>query len=230
MRSKPFRVRGADRRARTHPAHRLLRLALALVLCLPVVPTDAVAQDGEALLARLRDRFESIRTLRASFGQRSTSPLFEGSTEALEGTLYVQGEAYRLESGGRTLVNDGRTLWIYDAAERQVIVSDYEEDAYTFSITGFLYRFDERYRFDTVERRGDRWVIHLLPRDPDDFFRSVAVTMRDTDALVTEVRVTDANDVTMVFTLADLVENPELPDGVFRFDPPEGVEIVDLRN
>jgi chaperone LolA len=199
-------------------------------LCLLTVAPVASAQDGEALLARLRSRFESVRTFQAQFSQRTLSPIFEDGQDTILGTLYVRGEAYRLESGTRTLVNDGTTLWIYDAAESQVLVSDNVEDEYTFSITGFLYRFDERWTFDSVEKADGAWVLHLSPKNPDDFFRSVAVTMTDSDGTVTRVRVVDANDVTMIFTLDDLVENPPLADTVFRFDAPDGVEVVDLRS
>jgi len=204
-------------------------LPAVLLACLLAAPS-AQAQDGEALLARLRHRFESVKTFRADFSQRSESLLFDEGTDVLRGTLYVRGEAYRLESGTRTLVNDGTTLWIYDEAEQQVLVSDYVEDEYTFSITGFLYRFDERWRFDSVERSGADWLLHLAPLNPDDFFRAVAVTMRDSDSMVTRVQVLDANETTMIFTLDNLVENPDLDDPVFRFEAPDGVEVVDLRN
>lgn len=206
------------------------RLFASLLICLAAAAPSVSAQDGEALLGRLRARFEAVRTFRAEFSQRTYSPIFGDGEEVIRGTLFVRGESYRLESGTRTLVNDSKTLWVYDAAEQQVLVSDYVEDEYTFSITGFLYRFDERWRFDTVERVDEGWLLHLLPRDSGDFFRSVAVTMRASDSMVIRVRVVDANEVTMVFTLDDLVENPPLDDSVFRFDAPDGVEVVDLRS
>ncbi len=206
------------------------RVLASLLLCLIAAAPAASAQDGEALLGRLRTRFESVRTFRAEFSQRTSSPIFDSGEEVIRGTLFVRGDRYRLESRTRTLVNDSKTLWVYDASEQQVLVSDYVEDEYTFSITGFLYRFDERWQFETVERADDGWLLHLLPRNPDDFFRSVAVSMRQSDSMVTSVRVVDANEVTMVFTLDDLVENPPLDDSVFRFDAPDGVEVVDLRS
>lgn len=204
------------------------RVTTFLLLLLLSVPT-ASAQDGEALLGRLRARFESVHAFRAEFSQRTFSPIFGDGEDTIRGTLFVRGDSYRLESGTRTLVNDSTTLWIYDAAEQQVLISDYVEDEYTFSITGFLYRFDERWKFDTVERADDGFLLHLLPRNPDDFFRSVSVTMRDSDSMVTRVEVIDANEVTMIFTLDHLVENPPLDNSVFRFDAPDGVEVVDLR-
>lgn len=184
----------------------------------------------ESVIDRVRARYEASSGIEARFEQVTT--LFDES-DRLTGRIWLQGEKYRLETGSRTVVADGETVWVFDRAENQVIVSDFVEDETTFSITGFLYRFDERWRVtgEAASTQGAERVriATVVPIDPDDWFSRVIVTVRERDAMVTRLEVVDASDVTMIFDLRNVVERP-LEPGLFRFSPEVGVEIVDLRS
>lgn len=200
-----------------------------IVLCsLRVVP--ALGQDGRDVLERLKARYEAVPGLVARFEQRTT---ILDDSEVMTGSIYLRGDSYRLETGTRTIVTDGQTVWVYDPSESQVVVSDYVEDETTFSITGLLSRFDERWRvagamagFESGERTQ---VVTLDPKDPDDYFTRVVIVVRDGDDMVRRIDVTDASDVTMTFVLSDVQERP-LDDDMFRFDAPDGIDVVDLRS
>lgn len=202
-------------------------MLVASVLC----GARAVPVRGqESVIDRVRARYEASSGIEARFEQVTT--LFDES-DRLTGRIWLQGEKYRLETGSRTVVADGETVWVFDRAENQVIVSDFVEDETTFSITGFLYRFDERWRVtgEAASTQGAERVriATVVPIDPDDWFSRVIVTVRERDAMVTRLEVVDASDVTMIFDLRDVVERP-LEPGLFRFSPEAGVEVVDLRS
>lgn len=182
------------------------------------------------MIDRVRARYEASSGIEARFEQVTT--LFDES-DRLTGRIWLQGEKYRLEAGTRTVVADGVTVWVFDRAENQVIISDFVEDETTFSITGFLYRFEERWKVTgeaASVQGGERVrIATVVPIDPDDWFSRVTVTVRERDALVTRLEVVDASDITMIFDLQGVVERP-LEPGLFRFTPEAGVEVVDLRS
>lgn len=206
----------------------LISRALAAFLLAAVAFAGQVqAQDGGAVLDRLRAKYESLDALRARFTQTVGG-------EVTEGTLVFRGDQYRIETGNQTLVTDGRTTWVYSKPEAQVLVNDYVEDETGFSPTEFFTRYPERY---DVAVRGSETIggtrhdiLALTPKNADAYIREVTLYVRSTDALPTRVRVTDGNGTQLTFDLRDVEVNPALSAEVFRFTPPSGVEVVDLRS
>jgi outer membrane lipoprotein carrier protein len=204
----------------------LVLAALSVLLLLQPAPTRAQTSD---IVERVLARYAEMETMQARFEQRMISNLFEDE-EVITGSLYMRGAAYRILTGTRTIVTDGETSWIHDAVENQVLVDYQIEDEFTFSVHQFLYAFDERFEVAGVVRTGNSWRVALSPRDPDDYFRSLELVVRDSDAIITEIQVDDANEVRLQIQLTDIRENPPLSDALFRFEIPPGVDVVDLRS
>lgn len=202
----------------------LLRLCLVLIVGFWLHPVQA--QTG--IVDRVLNRYAGMETMQARFRQVMTSQVFD-EPQTVSGSLYLKGAAYRILTGSRTIVTDGLSTWIFDPGENQVLIDDYLEDESTLSVHQILYRFNERFQVAGAVRTGESWRVALSPRDPDDYFRSVEFIVRDSDALITQIEVEDANDVHLSITLTDVRQNPPLDDALFRFDAPEGVEVVDLR-
>lgn len=201
------------------------RISSLVALAFVFASVAAVPVLGQSALDRVRERYERSAGLEARFEQADE----EGG---LRGTLWLQGERYRLETGTRTVVTDGKTVWVHDRNENRVVVSDLVEDETTFSIPGFLYRFDERWRVSgavsAVEEGQRVQIVTLIPVDPDDWFTGVTVAVRERDWTVLRIAVTDAAESTMTFRLRNVVER-SLDDSRFRLEIPRGVEVVDLR-
>lgn len=201
------------------------RISSLVALAFVFASVAAVPVLGQSALDRVRERYERSAGLEARFEQADE----EGG---LRGTLWLQGERYRLETGTRTVVTDGKTVWVHDRNENRVVVSDLVEDETTFSIPGFLYRFDERWRVSgavsAVEEGQRVQIVTLIPVDPDDWFTGVTVAVRERDWTVLRIAVTDAAESTMTFRLRNVVER-SLDDSRFRLEIPRGVEVVNLR-
>ncbi|MBO6576668.1 MAG: outer membrane lipoprotein carrier protein LolA [Rhodothermales bacterium] len=199
---------------------------LLLIVLLTGQPSSAQSTD---IVPRILERYAELETLQARFRQTMTSTLFEDETETITGSIFLRGDAYRVLTGSRTVVTDGVTSWIYDALENQVLIDNRLEDEFSFSVHQFLYDFDERFEVAGTVRDADIWRVALTPLDPDDYFRSVELIVRDRDAIITEMRIDDANEVNLHIRLSEITENPDLPASTFRFDIPEGADVVDLR-
>ncbi len=209
----------------------LYRLLPAL-LVLSVFSTGQVfAQDGAALLARLQQKYTQAGSLKADFTQTMTSTYGD---ESFSGTLLVSGSKYRVEAGPQQFVTDGKTTWLYNKTQNQVIVNTFVEDETTFSPTGFLTRYGSRYRVTrvvpTTVGGARHYTLTLVPRGDDEFFEEVTVTMRDRDTVITRLEVRDLNDTRMRYDLRNVQFNPVVAAAAFNFTAPRGAEVVDLRN
>ncbi len=191
---------------------------------------QARAQDGDALLRRLQNTYKGDIRLKADFTQKMTGAYGD---EQFAGTLVVQGNQYRVEAGPQLFVTDGRTTWLYNKTQNQVIINHFVEDETTFSPTGFFARYGSRYRVTRVvpmENGGQRfYALALAPRSDSEFFEHVEVTMRDRDNVVTRLALRDVNGTTIAYELRNLQFNPTVAAGAFQFTPPRGAEVVDLR-
>jgi outer membrane lipoprotein carrier protein len=162
-----------------------------------------------------------------------TSP-YSDLEESFAGTVVFQDDRYRVETGAQTFVTNGAITWIYLPTENQVLINDYVEDETAFSLNNFFLNYTERYDVsssEVAEYQGQtHFVLHLTPKSPDAFFSDVTLWMRDSDNLVTRLKVTDVNETTMTFELRDIELNPSLQADTFSFTPPDGAEVIDLRS
>ncbi len=190
------------------------------------------AQSPEEMLGRLKATYRDDVAIQADFNQHLTSPDGE-RLPGVEGTIVLLGDQYRVETDGQTFVTNGETTWILNRYENQVLVNDYIDDPSTFSLSNFLFAFDEHYEILETNLKyldGVRHqVLTLRPRAEESFFREVTLWMRDTDSVITRLRVLDVNEAELDFGLEHLEFDPRLAGDPFTFEPPEGVEIIDHR-
>lgn len=203
------------------------RALAALLLAAVAFAGQAEAQDGAALLERLRAKYDAIESLRARFTQTA-------GDDVTQGTLVLRGNQYRIEAASQTLVSDGRTTWAYSESQAQVLVNDYVEDETGFSPTEFFTHYPERHdvalRGSEILGGARHEVLALRPKSADAYLREITLYVRSADALPTRVSVVDGGGTRLTFDLHDIELNPALGEEDFRFRPPPGVEVVDLRS
>lgn len=203
------------------------RLFGLLALVAVLTAGQAFAQRGDDILDRLRERYESTDALRARFTQSI-------GDASMEGTLTLRGDAYRIEMSDQTLVTDGTTSWVYSKPDAQVLVNDVIPDETAFSPADFFTHYPDRFDVrvsgtETIDgARHDK--LTLTPKSSDAFLREVTLFVRSTDALPTRVLIVDGNGTRVAFDLRDVEVNPRIGADVFRFDPPAGTDVVDLRS
>lgn len=218
-----------------------LRLALIVFLGHLAAAPGAAQQSDSAppgaaqppdLATQVRARYGETTTFTAHFNQH-TSSAFLDSDERYAGRLLLQGNKYRVETGGQTIVSSGENLWIHNIAEHQVLLSSAEDESDDFSLVSFLNEFDSAYAVtelpDTTIQGERLRALYLAPTDPFATFQTVTMWMRPEDAAIVRLRVVDQSDVVMLFMLSDIAFPATLPDSTFYFDVPEGTELVDLR-
>ncbi len=80
---------------------------------------------AKAALEKMRKKYEAMKSLEADFTLVIEMP--EQPAETQKGNLIQQGDKYRLKLKDRTLVSDGKSVWLYIEKNKEVQINDVEE-------------------------------------------------------------------------------------------------------
>jgi len=188
-------------------------------------PACAVA-DGYERLDRF---FEKVTTFKASFIQ----VVLDENLLALEetsGLLWIARPGrfrWDYESvHGQSIVADGEVLWLYDVELEQVTRRAQEsaigQTPAVLLSGGQQYRKD--YNVTILGRQGAVNWISLVPKLSDGSFAEIQLGFEGETLRLIQL-LDELNQITRV-TLANVVENEPIPDSVFRFIPPTGVDVI----
>ena len=206
----------------------LVGLLSSLALQMP--PTDST----DAILLKASNAYQQLTALKSEFVQRIEIPALE-RTEEGRGIVYQRKPHYFLmkfeEPKGDIVVADGNWFWMYypSAHPDQVVRTAIDRSAEGANLGGqFVVNPTERYvpTYVKIENVGDRpaHLISLVPKF-DAPYTLVRVWVDARDYLVRKFEVHEENDTVRTLTLSNVAAGVDLPESLFQFSPPEGVEV-----
>lgn len=189
----------------------------------------------DELIDALQVKYDSVRNFSAAFKQTYAGGVLR-TTLVERGTVMIKKPGkmrWRYTSPEEKLfVSDGASLYSYLPIDRQVIVGAVPSGDSVSTPALFLAgRGDLSHDFsaaydDAAEAPPGAWAVELTPARSDvDYTRLTLVVDRESLS-VTQVRATDFQGAVSTFTFSDLKENQEMPDDLFAFTIPPGVEVI----
>jgi chaperone LolA len=204
---------------------------VAAVLVL-VAGAPAGADELRAALDRLQQRYDATRTMKADFRQVVESPSLAGTLESKGTVAFEKPNRMRWDYAApdpQLIIGDGATLWIYQPDLKQVIKAPLTRAFQSSTPVTFLAGLGslERDFEATLEKdEGKEWLLRLTPRQQDQGMGTLFLAVRKSDASVAEARITDAAGTTTRILFSDEKRNVDLKPELFRFVPPDGVDVV----
>jgi len=200
-----------------------------LALALGAAPAPAANAAAEALARRIEERQRNIQDLQGRFTQTYRSGVL-GRDVVERGTVSIKRPGrmrweYR-DPEAKTFVSDGKTFYFYVPADKQVIVRDQADSR---GVTAMLLsgRVEILNQFDVglEASPGAGARLRLSPRKPDGEVDRIYLDVDATDRIRT-IEILDPQGNRSRFDFQDLRENVGLPDRLFHFEVPRGVEVV----
>jgi outer membrane lipoprotein carrier protein len=201
-------------------------LGLAAVLAPGALPPASAA---EALARRVESRHRTLVDLTARFVQTYRSGAI-GREVVEKGSLSLKPPGRMLweyrDPEKKTFVSDGKRFYFYVPADRQVIVRD-QGDLRGIPALLLSGRGDILSQFEVALETGppDVQRLRLSPRKPDPEVEKVYVDV-DAGARIRAILVLDAQGNRSRFEFDQIKENVGLPDRLFDFQIPHGVEVI----
>ena len=187
-------------------------------------------------MAAIQARYEGVRDLEARFEQASRAVVLAtpGRPSASKGVVrFAKPGKMRWsyeEPEPSLVVSDGQTLWLFDPgrheAQRMPVGEGYFFGA---SIQFLLGRGDVLRDFEVTPQRCDDEIAELVlrPRRPESFERLELRADRKSGDLLRTTVVDLLGNVTEV-SFSQIRVNLDPPAETFGFEPPPGVEVIDL--
>jgi outer membrane lipoprotein carrier protein len=205
--------------------HALITLT-AFAALLPSLPAAAEEGDAAAALERF---LAAADTLSADFRQVAVDE--EGNAGMTSsGRFYVSRPGkFRweyVEPAEQLVVSDGTRLWMYDADLEQVTVRSVDDSlegtpAMLLSGRG---RLADSFAFGPAYPESGLDWIELRPLNERPEFKALRVGLAD--GVIAAMEVIDSLDQVTRIEFADVELGGELDPGLFRFEPPPGVDVI----
>ncbi|MHB1048542.1 MAG: LolA family protein [Bacteroidota bacterium] len=207
------------------------RLMISVLWCI----TAAVAQErltSQTVLQNVQKNYAGITSATASFVQTVTLR-FGKNDQRQTGTVKIkQGNKYRVETPDQQLIADGKTVWIVSTANNQVLIDSFKENTRVFSPEKFLLGLPDEFSAKELKREQGLLKISLEPgagSAKTGPVRTMTAWIREENWSVVRIVYTDRNRTHYDITLTDVRFNTPVNDAEFSFDPPAGMQVVDLR-
>ena len=210
-----------------------LRVALILIGYIVPVSTGVLAQvpSPVALLDEVVARYQN--TMEATFVHHLTSEAWDGS-QTLTGTVQLWGDRYRVETLHEVITGQGEEVWIYRAADNQVLMTTVDRDGLAYSPGALFRSYGELYHPHASSREildgVSYFRLELYPLEEDFAISSLTLWIREHDRMIKQIVALDQSSVRTEIELENIRVGLPIPPETFEFRAPEGAEVIDLRS
>jgi outer membrane lipoprotein carrier protein len=210
------------------------RLVLALVVAgTALLRADAPQAPSAADLAsRVQARYVSVRDFSADFTHTYQGGVLKQKTTERGSLLIKKPGRMRwtyTSPEKKEFVSDGRQVYSYLPAEKQVYVNDVPADGGDTSAALFLAgRGDVTRDFTaqlTAEDAGS-YTLKLTPKARQQEFDTLTLVVDRSTMQIRSLVASDRQGGTSTFVFSNYKENIGLPDSTFVFKTPRGVKVV----
>lgn len=179
-------------------------------------------------IADLQQRLNSFKTMTANFvqtlytGKKTPSQTTRGNMALERPGKFVWITQYPNQ---QKLVANGKVAWVYDIDLEQAtktIVDNTNANSPAVFLTGDVGSIPNRFK---VSEDGQTFI--LSAKSNEDMFQKFTLHFNGNE--LTRMDVLTKLDQTSKFEFSKIVLNKKLPNGLFVFKPPKGVDILENR-
>ena len=216
--------------------YKLLCLLSQIIICLYAVTSIPLlaekTPDGAACLKIIRARYEKVQFLRAKFLQVSGAPGVV-TPDVASGIVYLRKDGKLRWDYDKPepvlIISDGKTLWIYQTADNQVMVDRHFQQKmkrFPYTFLRGMGTIDSEFSAKITKIKNAAITLQLFPKTPLQNISKLFLSFDKNTGIIKKVSWASSQGSDTDITFSDVDITSEIPDSVFHFDPPEGVDII----
>ncbi len=209
----------------------VLSTTITLLVGITLFQGNVFAKDLQSLVSDVQKTYESIETLKFEFTQElsmnSMESLFEATGKAAFKKPGMMKWDY-ISPDTQQIVSDGKTIWIFQPAFNQVIISTFpkERNVARDFLSG-MGRLNEDFSITFLEGNSSKpYHLKLTPKEPQTNTTGLIIKVDEKTSMVEEFTNFDLLGNATKIKMKTIEINPELSSDLFSFTIPEGAKIV----
>ena len=201
-----------------------------LIFSIIVLAFNAKAQDAETMFKAAVDKLRSYDNIEIEFDYNMINTE-AGIYETMQGSGFLQGDAYKLKIMGQDVICDGHTTWTYNADAEEVMIGEVDSENGSSPLMIVSSYYDNITAKFLNETNGNNKIIEAKPLFGDENIDRIVVSIDANSLEIKDLHVFDKNKNEFVYEITKFVTNQKLPADFFTFkeaDYPDA-EIIDMR-
>ncbi len=212
----------------------IITMALAVfAVCFSALGQSSLTLDEVVL--KMEENFKKVNSYQADFRQEIMSvnqgrEISAGSGKVMYKKPGMMSWKY-IEPDEHLYITNGSTIYDYSPEDKEVYVMSVKDAMYKSFLLGLA---DVKKQFEVSFHAGRRlsqdgsYQLDLVPKDPDEreAIGLITLYLDPKSFLVKSTETVDALGNRNMIKFENVKLNPDLPDGLFKFEFPEGVKII----
>jgi outer membrane lipoprotein carrier protein len=187
-----------------------------------------VTLSGHDVSKKVEERYDKIENMSMDFSQEIAYASLDEKSVFHGHILLSKPDRMRmsvLEPDTQILISSSGSLWIYLKSAKQALFYDLTEESYP-QVSSLIFNMSKEFESTVVGRTQKRFLVKLLPREESKYYDSLYAKVSSRSHIVTGLSVFDRQRNRIDYDFTRIRTNVEIPDSLFRFNPPPGTEII----
>ena len=204
-----------------------LSQCLTLLLFLISSTTSVQSQeDAESIHKRITTQFTNATSLRVT----ATSSMMNGSSIRITAK---KKDKYIIETLDRIICCNGKRIWNYSPARKNVVISNYNTQTGALSLEKLLFEVISSYKPNSLKNNnssasGGSYLLTLEPHGKELYdVSSIQLSIGKKKLNIEHVKITLGSGI-QDWKITSLQTNVGIGDGAFTFKIPKNAEVIDL--
>jgi outer membrane lipoprotein carrier protein len=213
-----------------------LRHRPVILLCCLCCLAFSGPADLESVAAGLQSRYASVRTVTGNFQQTYCAP---GVEQVESGVFWLKKPGLMrweyLRPEEKLFVADGRKFYYYVPQDRQVQIQSFSPADLHNTPLEFLFgagnirkKFAVEWETEYRAKAENTYLIRLVSRGREAGYDFLVLEIDREAWNLKRILVRESGGITQEFLFTDITTNAKIDDGKFRFEPPEGIDVLKL--
>jgi outer membrane lipoprotein carrier protein len=210
-------------------------LAVAAVLVL-LFPLSGGSVSADELAKKVQARYNGLKSISARFRQLSVNKV-SMMKERSSGKVYISKPGRMRweyeEPENRLIVSDGEKVWTYFPEQEQVYTARLDEGYISRTPLSFLGgkgNLEEDFEIVSSPVKDQRekliFRMELKPRKPKMNLSRLVLEIDGESYLIVKSDLYDSLGNLISISFDNITIDPDTPEELFRFSPPENVEVI----
>ncbi len=209
-----------------------LRITLLFVVLFALFTGTALAQNSaQRLLKETLHRMSAYKNFSADLSYSMVNKQNDIHEEKT-GTIYVEGNKFRIALMGQVIITDGKKMWTIIKDSKEVMLSTFDpNDPSTVSPTKILKEYsDYNAKFAKGSKRNNLKTL-ILTSKKKSTFNKVVIIIDVPKYIVKKFSLYDNDGNVFTYDIFNFKANRKFPKGTFKYNPKDypGYELEDMR-